>query len=110
MHRKALQQAIFHNIEHTTHIARHIESKARALIHQKSFSLVGTNTRCIDIVKDVVNLAPIHWIADALVRIDDHACVDTDNTSQGLPLKTHDHMNGTIFEQQADQMFKDIYS
>jgi linoleate 10R-lipoxygenase len=80
MHRKAIQQAIFHNIEHTGPVARHIESKARALIHQKSFALVGTTTRCIDIVKDVVNLAPIHWIADALVRIDKHACADTNST------------------------------
>jgi linoleate 10R-lipoxygenase len=110
MHRKAIQQAIFHNIEHTGPIARHIESKTRALIHQKSFTLVGTNTRCIDIVKDVVNLAPIHWIADALVWIDNHLRADINKTLQGLPLKTHDHMNGTIFEQQADQMFKDIYA
>lgn len=94
MHRRAIQQAIFHNVEHTGPIARAIESKMRALIHHKSFELVKGKTKCIDIVKDVVNLAPIHWIADAL----------------GLPLKTHDHMKGTIFEQQADQIFKDIYS
>ncbi|KAG8864682.1 hypothetical protein FRC20_010158 [Serendipita sp. 405] len=94
MHRKAIQQAIFHNIEHTGTIARLIESKARALIHNKSFQLVKGGSRCVDIVKDVVNLAPIHWIADTL----------------GLPLKTHDHVKGTIFEQQADQIFKDIYS
>ncbi|KAG8794414.1 hypothetical protein FRC17_008302, partial [Serendipita sp. 399] len=94
MHRKAIQQAIFHNIEHTGMIARLIESKMRALIHNKSFQLVKGGSRCIDIVKDVTNLAPIHWIADTL----------------GLPLKTHDHVKGTIFEQQADQIFKDIYS
>ncbi|KIM34230.1 hypothetical protein M408DRAFT_59813 [Serendipita vermifera MAFF 305830] len=93
-HRKAIQLALFHNVEHTGPISRHIESKTRALIHQKSFSLLGDTTRCFDVVKDVVNLAPIHWIADTL----------------GLPLKTHDHQNGTIFEQQADQIFKDIYS
>ncbi|CAG8702365.1 1164_t:CDS:10, partial [Acaulospora colombiana] len=80
VHRRAIQQAVFHNIEHTAPIARNIESKLRALVHVKSFTLVGTSTRCIDIVKD------------------------------GLPLKTHDHLSGTVFEQQADQMFKDIYS
>ena len=67
MHRRAIQQAIFHNVEHTSPIARTIESKMRALIHHKSFELVKGKAKCIDIVKDVVNLAPIHWIADALV-------------------------------------------
>jgi hypothetical protein len=70
-HRKAIQLALFHNVEHTGQIARTIESKTRALIHQKSFSLLGDSTRCFDVVKDVVNLAPIHWIADTLVSIND---------------------------------------
>jgi linoleate 10R-lipoxygenase len=70
-HRKAIQLALFHNVEHTGQIARTIESKTRALIHQKSFSLLGDSTRCFDVVKDVVNLAPIHWIADTLVSDDD---------------------------------------
>jgi linoleate 10R-lipoxygenase len=66
-HRKALQLALFHNVEYTGQIARTIESKARALIHQKSFSLLDDSVRSFDVVKDVVNLAPIHWIADTLV-------------------------------------------
>ena len=60
MHRRAIQQASFHNVEHTGPISRAIESKTRSLIHYKSFELVKGKAKCIDIVNDVINLAPIH--------------------------------------------------
>lgn len=38
------------------------------LIETKSFSLVGKGTRSLDIVRDVFNLVPVHWISRKIVR------------------------------------------
>lgn len=78
----------------TTLASRKIELYVRSLLHNKSFGLVENTVRNIDIVKDVLNLAPIHWIADEI----------------GLPLKTGERPHGVIFEQQADEAFKSIFS
>lgn len=40
----------------------------RKLIRQKNFSLVGSDVRSIDIVRDVVNLVPVHWASTHVVR------------------------------------------
>lgn len=38
------------------------------LIKEKSVSLVGQASRSIDIVQNVLNLVPVHWIAHHVVR------------------------------------------
>ena len=87
-----LTKALFQGDE--TAACRKIELHVRSLLHSKSFGLVGYSTQNIDIVKDVLNLAPIHWIAEEI----------------GLPLKTGERPHGVIFEQQADEAYKSIYS
>ncbi len=77
-----------------TQACRQIEHYVRSLLHSKSSGPVDNATRNINIVNDVLNLAPIHWIADEI----------------GLPLKTAERPRGVIFEQQADEAFKSIFS
>lgn len=42
--------------------------KTKELIVQESISLVNANTKTIDLAKDVLKVAPIHWAAE-LVRV-----------------------------------------
>ena len=88
-----IAKALFHHGD-GTQAFHQIELYVRSLLHNKSFGLVEDTIRNIDIVKDVLNLAPIHWIADEI----------------GLPLKTGERPRGVVFEQQADEAFKSIFS
>lgn len=88
-----ITKALFHHGD-STQACRQIEFCIRSLLHNKSFGLVENTIGNIDIVKDVLNLAPIHWIAEEI----------------GLPLKTGERPRGVVFEQQADEAFKSIFS
>jgi len=37
------------------------------LINEKSVNRVGSTFKYVDIVKDVVNLVPVYWLADEIV-------------------------------------------
>jgi len=89
-----IAKALFHHGDDGIQACRQIQLYVRSLLHSKSFGLVGDGIQNIDIVKDVLNLAPIHWIADEIE----------------LPLKTGERPHGVIFEQQADEAFKSIFS
>jgi len=89
---KIIHQAIFHDHEYGR-VASAIAEKVKGLLLHKGFELEVKRTKTFDVVKDVLNLGPIHWIAEEI----------------GLPLKTEEFPRGVIFEQQADQGFKDIY-
>jgi hypothetical protein len=39
----------------------------KSLILNKGFELEAKGTKTFDVVKDVLNLAPIHWIAEETV-------------------------------------------
>lgn len=41
--------------------------KTTELINSKSFSMTNSRTRSVDIVRDVVNLVPVHWVSQCLV-------------------------------------------
>ena len=88
-----ITKALFNHSD-DTQACHQIELYVRSLLHSKSFGLVDNSTRNVDIVNDVLNLAPIRWIADEV----------------GLPLKTEERPRGVIFEQQADEAFKSIFS
>lgn len=63
---KIILQAIFHDHEYGR-VASAIAEKVENLILQKGFELEAKNTRMFDVVKDVLNLGPIHWIAEEIV-------------------------------------------
>ena len=63
---KIIQQAIFHDHEYGR-VATAIAEKVKALIFHKGFELEHKGTKTFDVVKDVLNLGPIHWIAEEIV-------------------------------------------
>ncbi|KAF8958408.1 heme peroxidase [Flammula alnicola] len=71
----------------------YFSKKTQALIKAKSFEKIGTKTYFVDIVKDVINLLPIHWIAQEIA---------------GLPLKTDSNPTGIWYEQITYDKFADI--
>ena len=36
---------------------------------EKSFAPTGTFTKTVDIVHDVINFIPVHWVATHIVRV-----------------------------------------
>ncbi|KAG8842829.1 hypothetical protein FRB96_004714 [Tulasnella sp. 330] len=65
------------------------------LIKEKSFSLVGQASRSIDIVQDVLNLVPIHWISRHIA---------------GIPLKTKSNPHGPHTEQEVYQFMEVVFT
>lgn len=63
---KTIRQAIFHDHEYGR-VAGAIAEKIKALIFYKGFEMGAKGTRTFDVVKDVLNLGPIHWIAEEIV-------------------------------------------
>jgi hypothetical protein len=63
---KIIHQAIFHDHEYGR-VASSIMERVRSLIFQKGFELEVKGTKTFDVVKDVLNLGPIHWIAEEIV-------------------------------------------
>ncbi|KAL6303709.1 heme peroxidase [Sparassis latifolia] len=64
------------------------------LIRSKSIELdhVGTSDKYVDIVRDVINLVPVYWVADQIA---------------GLPMKTLENPRGEFREQALFGMFAD---
>jgi len=48
------------------------------LINEKSVNRVGSTFKYVDIVKDVINLLPIYWIADEIVCLNVHQTMFSD--------------------------------
>jgi hypothetical protein len=48
-------------------VAGAIADKVKALVLYKGFEMEAKGTKTFDVVKDVLNLAPIHWIAEEIV-------------------------------------------
>lgn len=63
------------------------------LIKRKQLKGVGAHTNYIDIVRDVINLLPVHWLSNDII---------------GLPLKIEGNPRGTYREQDLYNWFADI--
>ncbi|KAG8750070.1 hypothetical protein FRC12_013089 [Ceratobasidium sp. 428] len=70
-------------------------AKTAELINEKSFSMSKSKTRSVDIVRDVLNLVPVHWVSQELA---------------GLPLKCKGNEDGLITEQELYGMLATIFS
>ena len=64
--RKIIHQALFHEHEYGR-VASAIAEKVRGLVLHKGFELEVKRTKTFDVVKDVLNLGPIHWMAEEIV-------------------------------------------
>lgn len=67
--------------------------KTRELIKEKAFRNVDGTLKFVDIVQDVINLVPIHWISQEIA---------------GLPLKTATNPRGAWYEQDVYSQFSEI--
>ena len=48
-------------------LAAYFEKKTKQLINGKAFNSADKKTKYVDIVQDVINLLPIHWISQEIV-------------------------------------------
>jgi hypothetical protein len=49
-------------------IGQYFHKKTSELIKANSCSLIGTNTKTVNVVRDVLKLVPIYWAASEVVR------------------------------------------
>jgi len=49
-------------------VGSYFAKKTQALVKSKAFSKVGTEVNFVDVIKDVINLLPIHWISQEIVK------------------------------------------
>ncbi|KAG9091000.1 hypothetical protein FRC06_000785 [Ceratobasidium sp. 370] len=70
-------------------------AKTTELIQEKSFSMSKSQTRSVDIVRDVLNLVPVYWVSQELA---------------GLPLKCKGNEDGLITEQEGYQMLALLFT
>ncbi|KAG1767154.1 heme peroxidase [Suillus placidus] len=75
-------------------IGKYFNDKTKELIELHSFSLIGKNTRAVNIVRDVLKFVPLHWAATEIA---------------GIPLKTKQHPHGVFTESQLFDMLAEIY-
>jgi linoleate 10R-lipoxygenase len=82
------------------------------LLKEKEIKQAGSAVRYVDVVKDVINLVPVHWIANEVVSICLLLSILTpiivSPAQAGLPIKTHDNPRGMYREQELYQNFADI--
>ena len=53
----------------STNLAAYFSKKTEELMQTESFKHVGKGVRYVDIVKDVINLIPVHYISQELVGL-----------------------------------------
>ncbi|GLB41098.1 putative animal haem peroxidase [Lyophyllum shimeji] len=73
--------------------AEYFKQETLSLIKDKSVCYRARNSKTLDIVQDVINLLPIHWISEEII---------------GLPLKTATNKDGTWYEQDVYKKFADV--
>jgi len=49
-------------------VGSYFAKKTQDLVKSHAFSKVGTEVNFVDVVKDVINLLPIHWVSQEIVR------------------------------------------
>ncbi|KAG1740010.1 heme peroxidase [Suillus lakei] len=91
---KRFISALAPSAEAISAIGTYFNNKTKELIEQHSFSLIGKNTRAVNIVRDVLKFVPLHWAATEIASI---------------PLKTKKHPHGVYTESQLFDMLAEIY-
>ncbi|KAF8657589.1 hypothetical protein AX16_002170 [Volvariella volvacea WC 439] len=76
-----------------TKLAKFFAERTQHLVKQKTVSHIGRPEKYLDVVKDVINLLPLHWISEQIT---------------GLNLKTQDRQNGQHYEQNIYDLFSDV--
>ena len=63
-------QSIFSCLDSTT-LAIYFSQKTKELIETESFKHVGKGVKYVDIVRDVINIIPVHYVSQELVGLMD---------------------------------------
>ena len=102
-----LQNAIF---KPTPETAKYFAEKTRSLVDAKSFGLMGGRVKNVDIVKDVINLLPVHWISHIVSGENSLAgfSSQTKAVQLGLPLKWEKNPGGAWDEESICKDFANI--
>ncbi|KAG9014307.1 hypothetical protein FRB90_005401 [Tulasnella sp. 427] len=66
---KLMREALFPTENSMSEYAAFYKETTARLIETRSFSLVGRGTRSVDIVRDVFNVVPVHWISRQVAGI-----------------------------------------
>ncbi|OAX41520.1 heme peroxidase [Rhizopogon vinicolor AM-OR11-026] len=91
---KQFLKALAPSPEAVSKIGTYFYDKTRELIQQSSFSLITGNTHAVNIVRDVLKLVPLTWVATEVA---------------GITLKTKQHPHGVFTESQLFDMVSEIY-
>ncbi|KAH7890809.1 heme peroxidase [Phlebopus sp. FC_14] len=75
-------------------IGKYFYNKTRELIEVNSFALIGTKTRSVNIVRDVLKLVPVYWAASEIA---------------GIPLKTKQNPHGVYTPRELYDILGEIY-
>ncbi|TFK47330.1 heme peroxidase [Heliocybe sulcata] len=73
--------------------AKSFGALTKSLVDAKSIKHVGSGMKYVDVVKDVVNLVPVYWIANEVL---------------GLPLKNVQNPRGSMREHETYRRFADV--
>ncbi|KAG8894697.1 hypothetical protein FRB99_001047 [Tulasnella sp. 403] len=92
---KIVRDALFPNDQAFEAYGEFYRDTTARLIEEKSFSLVGKGTRSVDIVRDVLNLVPVHWVSRKVA---------------GIPLKTPQTPDGVHTEQEVYQYLAVVFT
>jgi len=86
-------ERVLANEQELENSAQTLSNLMDVLIERKQLKGVGANTNYIDIVRDVINLVPVHWLSNDII---------------GLPLKIEGNPRGTYREQDLYSWFANI--
>jgi cytochrome P450 len=75
-------------------IGQYFHKKTSELIKANSCSLIGTNTKTVNVVRDVLKLVPIYWAASEVA---------------GIPLKDKQHPHGVYTPEELYDILGEIY-
>ncbi|OSD00891.1 heme peroxidase [Trametes coccinea BRFM310] len=70
-------------------------TKMRELIKERSYKIDGLAGSRLDIVGNVINLAPVHWVSEFIL---------------GIPLKTQKKPNGILTPQEVNDMLQLVFA
>ena len=95
-------------------IGRYFHDTTQKLIAENSFTLVGGSSFGVDLIKYVIRLVPVYWVASDLVSglWTNALCMHTDDAlfEAGIHLKTTHNPRGTYTPDELYEILTDIYS
>ncbi|KAL4078615.1 heme peroxidase [Scleroderma yunnanense] len=91
---KQFLSALAPSAEAVDKIGEYFYTKTRELIEQNSLPFIGTNTRSVNIVRDVLKCVPVCWAASEI---------------GGIQLKTKQNPHGVFTPRELYDMLGDIY-